>query len=222
MRSHQYIAIVLSLTLAVLPSCTKLTPEPEPEPELEPELEPDAYAFMYDLEYKVSALNTEYLIPVAHNNISSDILLDKLRGQAWKTTAIYQLNTEKEVVKEFVLITDDNSSISSARNETLPNYLVFSDDGKFVNFYILWGYGAYETDPFTYDASENAICLPLHIGFWNQRRLIYLSSETMVVVSTQGKDYKDRELVFMEILHRVSAAERQSWVDQCPHYGIRT
>ena len=31
----------------------------------------------------------------------------------------------------------------------------------------------------------------------------------------------DKNLIFMEILQRVSDAERQSWIDRCPYYGLR-
>ena len=212
MRTHLIIASLLSLML--MPSCSKLQPESERQPE--------SYTSAFDLSYITSQFGDECLIPVAHNSISKEDILGKVCGQGWKTTALYQLNTDKEVVKEFVLVT--GNSASSARNETFPNYLLFSDDGQSVSFFEFYGdeAGRYETDPFTYDASNNAITLPTWYGSWGGNgRLIYLSSETMICVCTHGKNVKGEEVIFMEVLQRVSATERKSWEDQCPYYGIR-
>lgn len=212
MRTHLIIASLLSLML--IPSCSKLQPESERQPE--------SYMSAFDLSYTTSPFGFKYLIPVAHNSISKEDVLGKVRGQGWKTTALYQLNMDKVVVKEYVLVT--GLSASSARDETFPNYLIFSDDGQSVSFYEFYGdkTGRYETDPFTYDASNNAITLPTGYGSWGGNgRLIYLSSETMICVCTHDKNWKGEELIYMEVLQRVSAAERKSWVDRCPYYGVR-
>ena len=212
MRTHLIIASLLSSVL--MPCCSKLQPESERRPE--------SYTSAFHLSYITSPFNYEYLIPVAHNSISKEDVLGKVSGQGWKTTAIYQLNMDKEVVKEFVLVT--GNSISTARNETFPSNLIFSADGQSVSFYEFNGdeTGRYETDPFFYDASNNAITLPIEFGSWGGNgRLIYLSSETMVCVCTHEKDWKGEELIFMEVLQRVSAAERKYWVDRCPNYGVR-
>ena len=188
------------------------------------ERRPELYASAYDFEYRVSANNYRYLVPVAHNRISEETLRKKVSGQGWKTTAVYQINQDKEVIKEYVLVT--GGTISSARNETSPDYLFFSEDGRSVSFYEFSEDsdrpGAYETDPFTYDATDNAITLPIWYGSWGGNgRLVFLSSDTMVCVCTHDKDYAGTELIFMEILQRVSKKERQSWIDRCPNYGLR-
>ena len=46
----------------------------------------------------MSSVNPEYqyLIPVVHNTISREDVLKKVCGQGWKTTALYQINTDKK------------------------------------------------------------------------------------------------------------------------------
>ena len=213
MRTHLIIASLLSLML--IHSCSKL--------QLESERQPESYISVFDLSYTTSRLGYKYLIPVAHNSISKEAVLGKVCGEGWKTTALYQLNMDKEVVKEYVLVTGD--SASSASNEIFPDYLIFSDDGQSVSFYEFFGdkAGRYETDPFIYDASNNAITMPSVFCSWGGNgRLIYLSSDTMVCVCTHDKDFKGEEIILMEILQRVSAGERKAWVNQCPDYGIRS
>ena len=51
--------------------------------------------------------------------------------------------------------------------------------------------------------------------------LVSLSSDQMVLVCTHGKDYKQEELIFMEILRRVPDATAASWKEKCPYYGLR-
>lgn len=218
MSTRFVISLALSLSLMVLPSCDKaLQPESERRPDL--------YSSAFDLEYKVSSVNPEYqyLIPVVHNTISREDVLKKVCGQGWKTTALYQINTDKKVIKEYVLVY--GSKVSSAKNETHPNYLVFSADGQSVSFYSYWWMdepGRYETDPFTYDAANNAITLPTWFSSWGGNgRLVSLSKDTMVCVCTHDVDYKGEEIIYMEVLQRVSDTERQSWVNKCTRYGIR-
>ena len=212
MKTHLIIASLLSLMIAL--SCSKIQPESERRPEL--------YSAAYDFSYITSQEGIDHLIPVANNRISKEEVLGKVCGEGWKTTALYKININKDVVKEFVIVTGHTAS--GARNEVFPSYLIFSNDGQSVSFYELYGDkdGLYETDPFTYDASNNAIKLPIGYGsWWGNGRLVYLSSETMVCVCTHGKNPNGEELIYMEILQRVSAAERKSWVDRCPNYGIR-
>ena len=216
MRTIFITSVAVFLLWVVPTSCTKY--------QLERERRPELYASAYDFEYRVSANNYRYLVPVAHNRISEETLRKKVSGQGWKTTAVYQINQDKEVIKEYVLVT--GGTISSARNETSPDYLIFSEDGRSVSFYEFSEDsdrpGAYETDPFTYDAADNAITLPIWYGSWGGNgRLVFLSSNTMVCVCTHDKDYAGTELIFMEILQRVSKKERQSWIDRCPNYGLR-
>ncbi len=200
----------------LLPSCSKLQPEPEPQPEL--------YTSYFDLVYKDFPTGTsQYLVPVVHNSIPQEEVLRKVRGEGWKTTALYRLNMEKQVVKEFVLV-GAGEEYSTARNERSSSYLTFSDDGQSVSFYEFYGEsgGSYETDTFTYDAADNTIVLPTHYGSHGRNgKLVYLSSETMVLVCTHDKDYNQDEIIYMEVLQRVSAAERKSWAKRCTHYGIR-
>ena len=193
-----------------------------PDSQLADELKPETYSSAYAFDYNVSYYNELYLVPVALNSISNDTVLETVSGQGWKTTALYRLNMDKEVVEEFVLVT--TPTMSSANHETHPNYLIFSKDGESVSFYQLRGAGDgyYETDPFTYDATNNAITLPTWFGSWGGNgRLVFLSSDIMVCVCTHGKNVKGEELIYMEILQRVSEEERQSWIDDCPIYGIR-
>ena len=199
----------------LLPSCSKLQPEPEPQPEL--------YTSYFDLVYKDFPTGTsQYLVPVVHNSIPQEEVLRKVRGEGWKTTALYRLGMDKKVVKKFILVTE--GEISTARNETGPNFFIFSADGQSVTFYKFYGEsdGRYETDSFTYDSVDNTIILPTPFGSHGRNgRLVYLSSDTMVLVCTQDKDYNQDEIIYMEILQRVSAAERKSWAKRCTHYGIR-
>ena len=163
------------------------------------------------------------LQPESERTISREDVLKKVCGQGWKTTALYQINTDKKVIKEYVLVY--GSKVSSAKNETHPNYLVFSADGQSVSFYSYWWMdepGRYETDPFTYDAANNAITLPTWFSSWGGNgRLVSLSKDTMVCVCTHDVDYKGEEIIYMEVLQRVSDTERQSWVNKCTRYGIR-
>ena len=216
MKTSHLVASILSLVVMVLPSCSKLQPEWERTPEL--------YTSSFDLVYKdfPSGNGSKYLVPVVHNSISQEEVLRKVKGQGWKTTALYRLDTDKKVVKEYILVTE--GVYSTARNETEPNYFIFSADGQSVTFYKFYGEsdGRYETDSFTYDGVDNAIILPTPFGSHGRNgRLVYLSSDTMVLVCTQDKDYNQDEIIWMEILQRVSSTERQSWVKRCPYYGIR-
>ena len=218
MSTRFILSFALSLSLMVLPSCDKaLQPESERQPDL--------YSSAFDFEYKVSSVFPEYqyLVPVAHNTISREDVLKKVCGEGWKTTALYQINMGKKVIKEYVLV--DGAAISSAKNETHPNCLVFSVDGQSVSFYEDWWRsepGQYETDPFTYDATNNAIILPSWFSSWDGNgRLISLSKDTMVCVCTHGVDYTGEEIIYLEVLQRVSDAERRSWVKNCTRYGIR-
>lgn len=182
----------------------------------------ESYLSAFYFEYKDTPFQTQYLVPVAINAISKEEVLETVNGQGWKTTALYLINMQKEVVYEYALVT--GSTLSSANHETYPNYLIFSSDGQSVTFYKLRpdGQGLYETDPFTYEASDNAITLPTWYGSWGGNgRLVYLSSEIMACVCTHGTNYKGEEIIYLEILGRVPASERQSWIDLCPHYGIR-
>lgn len=213
MRNSIYLFCLLIL-LILMPSCSK--------GHLEAERQPESYYAAYDFSYVTSQYGFEYLIPVAKNPISKEEVLGKVCGEGWKTTAVYQLNIEKEVVKEYVLVTGHSSF--SAKNEIFPSYLIFSADGRSVSFYEFYGEdtGRYETDAFSYDASNNAITLPIGFGSWGGNgRLIYLSSETMICVCTYGKNNNGEDMIYMEVLQRVSAAERKSWIDRCPGYGIR-
>lgn len=215
MRTILITSVAFFLLWIVPLSCTKSLSEQEPRPEL--------YASAYDFEYRVSTNSYRYLVPVAHNRISEETVRKTVSGQGWKTTAVYKIDQNKEVINAYVLAT--GSTISTARNETSPDYLIFSEDGRSVSFYEFSEDsdrpGAYETDPFTYDAADNAITLPIWYGSWGGNgRLVFLSSKTMVCVCTHDKDYAGKELIFMEILQRVSDAERQSWIDRCPYYGL--
>ena len=199
----------------VLPSCSKLQPEWERTPEL--------YTSSFDLVYKdfPSGNGSKYLVPVVHNSISQEEVLRKVKGQGWKTTALYRLDMDKKVVKEFILVTEGDYTTRNART---PNHFIFSADGQSVTFYEFYGEsdGRYETDSFTYDGLDNTIILPTPFGSHARNgRLVYLSSDTMVLVCTQDKDYNQDEIIWMEILQRVSSTERQSWVKRCPYYGIR-
>ena len=120
MRTNLITSIAVFLLWVVPPSCTKSLSEQERRPEL--------YASLYDFEYRVSANNIRYLVPVAHNRISEETVRKTVSGQGWKTTAVYKINQDKEVIKEYVLVT--GGTISTARNETSPDYPVFSDDGR--------------------------------------------------------------------------------------------
>ena len=218
MKTRHLIVLVLSLMVMVLPSCSKLQPEWERTPEL--------YTSSFDLVYKdfPSGNGSKYLVPVVHNSISQEEVLRKVKGQGCKTTALYRLDMDKKVVKEYVLVTE--GVYSTARNETHPNFFIFSADGQSVTFYEFYFYeegeGRYETDSFTYDGVDNTIILPTYFGSHGTNgRLVYLSSDTMVLVCTHDKDYNQDEIIYMEILQRVSSAERQSWVIRSPNYGIR-
>ena len=182
MRTILITSVAIFLLWIVPLSCTKSLSEQEPRPEL--------YASAYDFEYRVSTNSYRYLVPVAHNRISEETVRKTVSGQGWKTTAVYKIDQNKEVINAYVLAT--GSTISTARNETSPDYLIFSEDGRSI-WYGSWG---------------------------GNGRLVFLSSETMVCVCTHDKDYAGKELIFMEILQRVSDAERQSWIDRCPYYGL--
>ena len=212
MRTYT-VAFALLSALIVLPSCTKTQPESISSPEL--------YSKDFGFEYKLSRTNIPYLVPVAHNSFSEDYVLRKVKGQGWKTAAVYKINMDKAVVKEFGLVTGD--TVSSF--ETYPDCLIFSSDGLSVSFYEPWGRegsGKYETDPFEYDAADNSITLPpFFVAKHGRGKLVYLSSDIMVCVCTHDKDYNEQEIIYMEIFQRVSKSERQSWVKQCPNYGIR-
>ena len=220
MRTRLYPVIALLSTLimqSAMSSCSKSEPDPEPAPSLE-SLMP-----VYDLEYVTTNNNYQYLVPVAHNNIPESTVMNTVRGQGWKTIALYQLNLDKDVIKEFVLVTDGNE-ISSARNETSPNYLLFSDDGQKVTFFDFYGedQGRHETDHLEYDATENTIVIPSWYSTYHRNgKLVFLSNDYLVCVCTHDKDYKLEEIIYLEIFQRVSKSERQSWVKRCPNYGIR-
>lgn len=206
MKTPCLIAAALSLLL-VIPACSELQSDKA--------LRAEPYTSSFDFEYAVTSFKTKYLVPVVHNSISKEDVMGKVKGQGWKTAAVYQLNLDKEVVKQFVLVT--GNSISTMNNETFPSYLIISADGQSVTSYDLHSC-CYETHRFIYDETNNAITLPITFGSWGGNgRLVSLTSDTMVCVCTRDKNYKGEELIFMEILQRVSASERQSWIDNCPH-----
>lgn len=217
-RLYTVLALLCSLIMqSALSSCSKSEPDPGPVPPLKSLLP------YFDLEYTTTQSNYQYLIPVAHNNIPESTVINTVSGQGWKTIALYQLNLDKEVVKEFVLVTDGNV-ISSARNETTPNYMLFSDDGQQVTFFDFYGedQGSHETDFFEYDATVNTIVIPSwYCSYHGHGKLVVLSKDYMVCVCTRGKDYKQEEIIYLEIFQRVSKSERQTWVKRCPNYGIR-
>ena len=216
MRSRFLFALTLSSL--VLFSCDKaLQPESERRPEL--------YASAFDIEYKASPVHPEVqsLVPVVHHPISKEEVLKIVCGRGWKTTALYRIDRDKEVVKEYVLV--DGDAVSSEKNEIHPSHLVFSADGQSVSFYENGRGdepGRYETDPFAYDAADNAIKLPTGLGsLGGNGRLVSLSKDTMVCVCTQGVDDHGEEIIHMEVLQRVSNAECKSWVQHCTRYGVR-
>ena len=217
-RFYTFFALLCLLIMqSALSSCSKSEPDPESAPSLETLLS------VFDLEYTTSKSNHQYLIPVAHNNISEATVTDKVSGQGWKTVALYQLNLDKEVIKEFVLVTDGNE-ISLARNEIFANYMLFSNDGKKVTFFSFYGedQGSYETDLFEYGATENSIVIPSFFSSYHRNgRLVFLSKDYMVCVCTHDKNYKQEEVIYLEVFQRVSKSERQTWVKRCPNYGIR-
>ena len=189
-------------------ACSEIQPESEPNME--------SYLSAFHFEYDDSPPHG-LIVPVVHNSISKKEFVQKVRGQGWKTKAAYQLSFDKEILKEFVLLTEGPAS--SAKNEIFFNYLIFSEDRKSYYSYDLLS-GWYTTDSFTYDETNNALTLRLFVSppacGGSQRRLVYLSSETMVFISTFG-NYTQGERACLEILERVSASERHSWVKQCPH-----
>ena len=197
-RLYTVLALLCSLIMqSALLSCTKSEPDPEPVPPLKSLLP------YFDLEYTTTQSNYQYLIPVAHNNIPESTVMNTVSGQGWKTVALYQLNLDKDVVKEFVLVTEGNE-ISSARNETFPNYMLFS------------------ADYFEYDATVNSIVIPSwYCAYHRNGKLVFLSKDYLVCVCTHDKDYKQEEIIYLEIFQRVSKSERQTWVKRCPNYGIR-
>ncbi len=211
-------ALLCSLIMqSALSSCSKSEPDPGPAPSLESLLS------VFDLEYATTQSNYQYLIPVARNNISESTVVNSVSGQGWKTIALYQLNLDKDVVREFVLVTEGNE-ISTARNETSPNYILFSDDGQQVTFFDFYGedQGSYETDYFEYDATVNTIVIPSwYCSYHGHGKLVFLSNDYMACVCTHDKDYKQEEINYLEIFQRVSKSERQTWVKRCPNYGIR-
>ncbi len=211
-------ALLCSLIMqSALSSCSKSEPDPGPAPSLESLLS------VFDLEYATTQSNYQYLIPVARNNISESTVVNSVSGQGWKTIALYQLNLDKDVVREFVLVTEGNE-ISTARNETSPNYILFSDDGQQVTFFDFYGedQGSYETDYFEYDATVNTIVIPSwYCSYHGHGKLVFLSNDYMACVCTHDKDYKQEEIIYLEIFQRVSKSERQTWVKRCPNYGIR-
>ena len=217
-RLYTVLALLCSLIMqSALLSCTKSEPDPEPVPPLKSLLP------YFDLEYTTTQSNYQYLIPVAHNIIPESTVMNTVSGQGWKTVALYQLNLDKDVVKEFVLVTEGNE-ISSARNETFPNYMLFSDDGRQVSFFDFYGenQGRYETDYFEYDATVNSIVIPSwYCAYHRNGKLVFLSKDYLVCVCTHDKDYKQEEIIYFEIFQRVSKSERQTWVKRCPNYGIR-
>ena len=217
-RLYTVLALLCSLIMqSALLSCTKSEPDPEPVPPLKSLLQ------YFDLEYTTTQSNYQYLIPVAHNNIPESTVMNTVSGQGWKTVALYQLNLDKDVVKEFVLVTEGNE-ISSARNETFPYYMLFSDDGRQVSFFDFYGenQGRYETDYFEYDATVNSIVIPSwYCAYHRNGKLVFLSKDYLVCVCTHDKDYKQEEIIYLEIFQRVSKSERQTWVKRCPNYGIR-
>ena len=214
-RLYTVLALLCSLIMqSALLSCTKSEPDPGPVPPLKSLLP------YFDLEYTTTQSNYQYLIPVAHNIIPESTVMNTVSGQGWKTVALYQINLDKDVVREYVLVTDGNE-ISSARNETSPNYMLFSDDGQQVTFFDFYGedQGSYETDYFEYDATVNTILIPS--WYCGHGKLVFLSKDYMVCVCTHYKDYKQEELIYLEIFQRVSKSERQTWVKRCLNYGIR-
>ena len=217
-RFYTFFALLCLLIMqSALSSCSKSEPDPESAPSLETLLS------VFDLEYTTSKSNYQYLIPVAHNNIPEATVMNRVSGQGWKTVALYQLNLDKEAVKEFVLVSDGNE-VSSARNETIPNYMLFSNDGKRVSFFEFYreDQGRYETDLFEYDAPENSIVIPSGYSSYHRRgKLVFLSKDYLVCVCTHDKNYKQEELIYLEVFQRVSKSERQTWVKRCPNYGIR-
>ena len=217
-RLYTFLALLCLLIMqSALSSCSKSEPDPESAPSLETLLS------VFDLEYTTSKSNHQYLIPVAHNSIPEATVMNRVSGQGWKTVALYQLNLDKEAVKEFVLISDGNE-VSSARNETIPNYMLFSNDGKKVTFFSFYGedQGSYETDLFEYVATENSIVIPSIFSSYHRRgKLVFLSKDYLVCVCTHDKNYKQEELIYLEVFQRVSKSERQTWVKRCPNYGIR-
>ncbi len=217
-RLYTVLALLCSLIMqSALSSCSKSEPDPGPAPSLESLLS------VFDLEYATTQSNYQYLIPVARNNISESTVVNSVSGQGWKTIALYQLNLDKDVVREFVLVTEGNE-ISTARNETSPNYILFSDDGQQVTFFDFYGedQGSYETDYFEYDATVNTIVIPSwYCSYHGHGKLVFLSNDYMACVCTHDKDYKQEEIIYLEIFQRVSKSERQTWVKRCPNYGIR-
>ena len=215
-RFYTFFALLCLLIMqSALSSCSKFEPDPESAPSLETLLS------VFDLEYTTSKSNNQYLIPVAHNNIPEATVTDKVSGQGWKTVALYRLNLDKEVIKEFVLVTDGNEI---SRNETFPNYMLFSKDGQKVTFFEFYGedQGSYETDFFEYDAPENSIVIPsIFSSYHRNGKLVFLSKDYMVCVCTHDKNYKQEEVIYLEVFQRVSKSERQTWVKRCPKYGIR-
>ncbi len=191
-------------------ACSEIQPESEPNME--------SYLSAFHFEYDDSPPHGLY-VPVVHNSISKKEFVQKVRGQGWKTKAAYQLSFDKEILKEFVLLTEGPAS--SAKNEIFFNYLIFSEDRKSYSSYDLLS-GWYTTDSFTYDETNNALTLRLFVSppvGGGLRRLVYLSSETMVFISISmsGNYDVEGERYCLEILERVSASERHSWVKQCPH-----
>ena len=217
-RFYTFFALLCLLIMqSALSSCSKSEPDSESAPSLE------MLRSVFDLEYTTSKSNNQYLIPIAHNNIPEATVTDKVSGQGWKTVALYRLNLDKEVIKEFVLVTDGNE-ISTARNETFPNYMLFSKDGQKVTFFEFYGedQGSYETDLFEYDAAENSIVIPSYYSSYHRRgKLVFLSEDYMACVCTHDKYYKQEEVIYLEVFQRVSKSERQTWVKRCPKYGIR-
>ena len=95
---------------------------------------------------------------------------------------------------------------------------------KYNNYFKFYGedQGSYETDYFEYDATVNNIVIPSWYCSYHRRgKLVFLSKDYMVCVCTHDKDYKQEELIYLEIFQRISKSERQTWVKRCPNYGIR-
>lgn len=175
------------------------------------------YMDCFELEEK-SVPFGDYLEVVSSVPISKKDVEDKVIGHGWESSAIYEMDADKNVIQEINIVSDD--SVQDVYNVS-PHRFEVTGFGE--NQLIEYGipFKAYEKHSFEYDESDNSLTLLACLYIGSKGKIVYLSRSTMVCVAGSKIGLPDRDpAAYMVIFKKVSHSTVLDWREKCPYSGL--
>lgn len=173
--------------------------------EMMEDVSPDNYMDTFELEPYESWEGTVARV-VASNPISRNEVMDVLVGHGWENTAVYKLDFDKNIIET---VADDHPACFFVKNEdTHIQYGLMEE--------------RYEVHSLSYDESDNCIGLSAcwYVGGNRDGKVVHISENTMICVTSKGADYKKSPLIYMTVFQKVTKKTLKDWQEKCPKPGL--